>query len=145
MRVFLKLFIGLGIIFVLTGCLGENYDFTPPSIKLSTVNAQLKEANIDWDSDKHYEKKTEDIISLAKKQPPISVTPGQQESIEFDSEDFAVKELSVSLLKKNGKIKINLKDDRSFYFPKETGEYVMEVNLLTDSGSAQYVGNIVIE
>lgn len=144
MKGLLKLFIGLLFVFSLTGCIGEDYDFTPPTVKLLNSDIQLEEANIDWRTDKHYEKETKDILSLAREQRQMSVYAGQQEDLIFDSEDFAVKELGVSVWQKDKKIELDLKN-RSFYFPKEKGEYVIEVNLLTDSGSAQYVGNVVIQ
>lgn len=58
----------LGILFLLTGCIGEDYDFTPPSVTLFESDIPLIEANIDWSSDKQYKKETKDILLLAKKQ-----------------------------------------------------------------------------
>lgn len=144
MKVLLKIFIGVIIImFSLIGCIGEEYDFTPPSVTLFNSNILLEEANIDWHSDKEYKKETEDILSLAKKQKQTFIAAGQKEEISLDSEDFAVNKLSVSVWQNDQKIDLELQD-RSFYFPKETGEYVIEVNLHTDSGFVQYVGNIVL-
>ncbi|MGE7880043.1 hypothetical protein [Peribacillus muralis] len=73
MNGYVKLFIGLLLAFSLTGCFGEDYDFTPPSVTLfngtnSEIDIKLKEANIDWKSDKEYKKETKDILSLARKQ-----------------------------------------------------------------------------
>ena len=40
------------VVFILTGCIGENYDFSPPAINLSSdsniKSEELAEANIDW-------------------------------------------------------------------------------------------------
>ncbi|MGX1983634.1 hypothetical protein EDD69_11369 [Thermolongibacillus altinsuensis] len=149
MKGFFKLFIGLFFAFSLTGCIGEHYDFTPPSVSLDIEygiqSIQLKEANINWNSDKHYEKETKDILSLARKQKQVSVKSGQEGLILFDSEDFKVLDLRVWLWQKDKKMELKLDKNRNFYFPKEKGEYLIEVGLRTDSGSAQYVGNIVIE
>jgi hypothetical protein len=144
---FLKLLIGLFFAFYLTGCIGEHYDFTPPSVTLINSGIQLKEANINWYSpDKHYKKETKDILSLARKQKQVSVNSGQEEFLDFDHGDFMVLDLSVWLWQKDKNIKLKLNNKNyQFYFPKEKGEYLIEVDLRTDSGSAQYVGNIVIE
>ncbi|MFB6466751.1 hypothetical protein ACE38V_07965 [Cytobacillus sp. Hz8] len=53
MNRFFKLFIGLLFILTLTGCFGEEYDFTPPTVSLVnpddiTQEEKLAEANIDW-------------------------------------------------------------------------------------------------
>ncbi|MBA2872267.1 hypothetical protein HNQ85_002576 [Anoxybacillus calidus] len=124
-------------------------DFTPPSVSLDIDNGiqliQLKEANINWYSDKHYNKETKDILSLARKQKQVIVKSGQEVQILFDSEDFKVLDLRVWLWLKDKKIELKLGKNRYFYFPKEKGEYLLEVDLRTDSGSAQYVGNIVIK
>ena len=145
MKGLLKIFIRLFFAFSLTGCIGENYDFTPPSVTLFNSDIQLKEANLDWQSDKHYKKETKDILSLARKQKQASVSSGQQELLVFDSEDFKVEELNVWLWQEDEKINLELDKNRNFYFPEEKGNYLIEVDLLTDSGSAQYVGNIVIQ
>ena len=44
MKVFLKLCIGLIFIFILTGCFGENYDFSPPQLHF-LVTATLNQKN----------------------------------------------------------------------------------------------------
>lgn len=153
MKGLLKLFIVVLFSFSLTGCIGEEYDFTPPTVtlvnsELELNSIQLEEANINWRSDKYYEKETKDILSLAREQKQISVYAGQKEDLTFDSEDFTVYEISVSVWKKDKKvykkIDLELKEDRSFFLPEEKGEYVIEVNLQTDNGSAQYVGNVII-
>lgn len=135
----------LGILFLLTGCIGEDYDFTPPSVTLFESDIPLIEANIDWSSDKQYKKETKDILLLAKKQKQMSVSPNKQDLITFDSEDFEVYELTIYLWKQDEKTKLELDKNRHFNFPKEKGEYLIEVDLLTDKGDAEYVGNVAVE
>ena len=71
MKLCFKLFIGVFFVLTLTGCIGENYDFTPP--KVSIMNAydisdeeELEAANINWNTDKKYTKETKDILSFAR-------------------------------------------------------------------------------
>lgn len=151
MKRFLKFIIGLFYVFSLTGCIGEDYDFTPPTVSLSNPNDiqifYLEEASIAWrgENSKQFEKETKSILLLAKEQKQMYFSSGQKIYLLFDSEDFAVKELNVSVWQNDKKIDLELNDDRSFYFPKEKGEYVIELNLHTDRGYAQYVGNVIIQ
>lgn len=151
MNGFLKLFMGLFLVFILSGCIGEEYDFTPPTVTISTVIESInnqsivfEEVNLDWDSDKHYKKETKDIISLAKEQKPVSFKSGQKVDYDFDSQDFAIEEVNVSVWENDKEIKLELNDDRSFHLPKEEGEYVIVFDLRSTNGSAQFVGNIVM-
>lgn len=145
MKLFSKLLTGLLGIVLLTGCIGEEYDFTPPSVTLVHSEMDLVEANIDWKSEEGYTKETANILQLAKEQPQVSVEAGKEDYLEFDHQDFAIKELSISVWQCEEETQLELKDGQSFNFPNETGEFVVEVNLVTDRGTAQYVGNIVLE
>ncbi|MGG4264262.1 hypothetical protein [Peribacillus simplex] len=150
MNGYLKLFIGLLFTFSLTGCFGEEYDFSPPSVTLSKrtnfeSDIKLKEANIDWKSDKEYKKETKDILSLASKQKQVNIKSGQQGFINFDSQDFKIEEISIWVWKQDEKVKLEVDKNLNFNFPKEKGEYPIEMDLLTEHGSAEYVGNVVIK
>lgn len=145
-----KLLVGLIFVFSLTGCFGESYDFNPPSVKLSSnsniESEELAEANIVWRGEDNKVKKElniKDISSLAKQQPQMNFIAGEKVDLLFEHTDFASKGLSVSVWQNDKKsdLKVN---DISFNLPKEKGEYVIEVNLQTDRGDAQYVGNINI-
>jgi hypothetical protein len=151
MNGFLKLFMGLFLAFTLTGCIGEEYDFTPPTVTISTAiesrnkqSIELEEVNIDWNSDKHYKKETVDILSFARDQKPVSFKSGQKVDYDFDSQDFAIEELNVSIWKNNKEIKLEINDDRSFHLPIDEGEYVIVFDLRSDKGMAQFVGNILM-
>ena len=150
LKIIYKLFAGTCLLFLLGGCIGEDYDFSPPTVRVSaydTANIALKEANLDWhgEDNKSYKKGTKDIIKLGKEQEALTVESGTDGYLEFDSEDFAVKGLTAYVVDTNKQeIKLD-KTDRSFNFPKEKGKYVFVVLLNTDIGSAQYVGNIVVK
>lgn len=151
MRSFLKLTGGLLLIFLLTGCIGEDYDFTPPTVTLESPTTlqpvELVEANLDWrgENGEQLKKETKDIQSFAKEQKQLHFNSGQQVDLRFDSEDFAVETLTVSIWKNAEELTLELNDDRSFYLPKEKGDYVIVVDLHTDLGKAQYTGNIIIQ
>lgn len=81
MKGFLKLFIGLFLTLLLTGCIGEDYDVGVPTAHLSLDHsyAQLKEANISWlEGSKHVQKTIGDIQKFALSQPEIKVNPNQK-------------------------------------------------------------------
>ncbi|WP_449620061.1 hypothetical protein [Robertmurraya sp. Marseille-Q9965] len=149
MKIYFKLFIGLLFAMSLTGCVGESYDFSPPSVKLSSDNTieseELVEANIDWrgENNNQIEKESNDILEVAKNQQPMYFIAGEKVDLLFEHADFQTEGLSVSVWKNDKKIDLEI-NNISFYFPKEKGEYVIEVNLQTDRGNAQYIGNVVI-
>ena len=151
MNTFFKLIIGLFFVFLLTGCIGEEYDFSPPTVSVFTpsgINEQedLTEANIDWNYDKKYNKETKDIQSLAKKQNIMYFNSGQQVQISLENGDFNPNGISVSVWQKENKINLEYqKNDQSFYLPNEKGEYMIVIDIDADSGNAQYVGNVSIQ
>lgn len=149
MKAALKLCIGILCAFVLTACFGENYDFSPPTVLLmnpsSLEDEELTETNIDWDSDEHYKKTTNDYVMFASSLDPLQYEAEQQLTIGFDSQDFAIHELLVFVWKNDEKTEVELQEDRSFHLPAEPGEYILEVELESNSGEAQYVGNILVK
>ena len=106
---------------------------------------ELEEANIDWRSPVQYQIETEDIQSLAREQKQVKVNSGQQAELLFEHEDFDVRELNISVWVNDEKKKLELSDNRTFYFPEVKGEYVLDLVLRTSKGYVQYVGNIVIQ
>ncbi|WP_301107663.1 hypothetical protein [Sporosarcina sp.] len=149
MNAALKLCIAIICAFLLTACFGENYDFSPPTVLVmdpsSLEDEELTETNIDWDSDEHYKKTTDDYVTFANSLEALQYEAEQQLTIEFDSQDFAISELLVSVWKNGEKTELELRDDRSFHLPAEPGEYILEVELVSDTGEAQYVGNILLK
>ncbi|MDU9694093.1 hypothetical protein O0Q50_23195 [Priestia aryabhattai] len=153
MKNILKMCLGIMTLLPLGGCFGEDYDFSPPTVTISpTVNdiidTDLKEANVDWkgENNEPYKKETKDISKLAMKQQSLAVGTETEGNIRFDSQDFSIGGLTVSAIKNNKKQELKLnEEDRTFSFPKEKGKYVIEVDLYTDRGQAQYVGNIVVK
>ncbi|WP_453989789.1 hypothetical protein [Bacillus nitroreducens] len=149
MNVLIRLCIGLIFLFIVTGCIGEEYDFSPPTITLSSnsniESEELVEANIDWrgEENKPIEKETENIEELAKQQQQMYFTAGEKVDLLSDHADFKLEELRVSIWQNDHKLDLEV-TDISFDLPKEKGEYVIEVNLQTDRGKAQYVENVVI-
>lgn len=143
----------LGLFFVvsLTGCFGEEYDYSPPTASLTnpddiTQEEKLAEANIDWTYDEKYNKETDDIQSLAKKQNKMYFNSGQRVQFNLEDGHFDAKDVKVSIWQGENKVDLAI-DNAGQYFnlPKEKGEYMIVLELPTDKGTAQYVGNIVIQ
>ncbi|MDT0160627.1 MULTISPECIES: hypothetical protein [Bacillus] len=135
---------------VLAGCFGEDYDFSPPTVSLFnpddiTQETALEEANVEWDFDEQYNKKTDDVQALAKKQEVMHFNSGQKVQYILEAGHFDSDGVSVSVWKNDSETKLKLEKGQSFYLPEETGEYVIVFDLDTDKGDAQYVGNIVVE
>lgn len=149
----MRLFAKLGIIVIstllLTACFGEDYDFTPPDVTLMnhteyTDTDELTAVNIEWDSDKLYTKKTNDIFSVANDQKTLVYHIGQEVRIVFVTQDFAIRKLSAYFMKDGIKTEIEV-DGEVFNMPNEKGEYIIVLHLLADSGTVEYVGNVLIE
>lgn len=151
MKLVSQLLIGMFFVFSLTGCFGEEYDFSPPTVSLTnpddiTQEVQLAEANIDWTFDEKYNKETKDILSLAKKQNKIYFKSGQRVQFNLEDGTFDAKKVEIALWQNENKIDLTI-DNAGQYFnlPKEKGEYMIVVDVPTNKGNAQYVGIIVIQ
>lgn len=149
---YLKLFVGFVFIFLLAGCIGEDYDFSPPTVNVYNPNdidsqQTLAEANIDWKhEDQIYNKETEDIKALAEEQNIISFKAGDTVSINLEDGDFVQDRISVSLLKNEDNIELEYNGkQQTFNLPMEKGEFILVVGVDTSRGNAQYVGNLVIQ
>lgn len=146
----LKLVLGWCLVILLTGCIGESYDFSPPTVSLVDPNyigeeTELAEANVEWYNDKKFNKRTDDIYSFVQKQEPIIFNSGQQVDFLIENGFFDPEGINISMMKNQHKIEVEVQDSQTFYLPKEKGEYLIEVNLESDKGDAQYVGKIVIQ
>lgn len=148
-NLFYKAFCAVLITAVLTGCIGENYDFNPPALKISNssniMSEELAESAVDWRGEDNIqiEKDVADKLELAKEQSQIQMSAGERVDLIFGHGDFERQELKVFLVKDNKEFEMEVTDD-FFMLPDQIGEYVLQVNLQTDRGSAQYIGNIVI-
>ena len=150
-RFFLLIF-GLFSVFVLSGCFGEDYDYSPPKAVIMAdyengdLKVELAEANIDWKSDKTYTKETEDIVSLAKNQNKIYVKSGEELSFSLSDGIFDEKKVEISLWQGEKEIELPINiSGNVFNAPEEKGEYILELYLPSDKGFAQYVGYIIIQ
>ena len=144
-----KIMIGMLSILLLTGCFGESYDFSPPTVSLSTSNAiiskeKLAEANIKWYQDNVFNKKTDNLFSLARKQEPILVKKGSQLELNIENGYDDLENIEVSIWKGQQETILGIEEDKTFYLPKVEGEYMIVVELDTSKGMAQYVGNLMI-
>ncbi|MFG6117822.1 hypothetical protein [Thalassobacillus sp. B23F22_16] len=155
-----NLFLGMFVIFALTGCIAEDYDVGVPTAHLSAEShlvagsqyIQLTEANIDWRSSSgEVEENIGNIEEFGLSQEKINVFPNQEASVEFEENkenggDIWTDPTITAALWKNGeKTDINWNEYREFQFPANKGNYVLEVTFTTGNKTAQYVGNIVIE
>lgn len=154
MKLFYKLFIGWFFAFILTGCFAEDYDVGVPTAHLNfdIVSVQLTEANISWNTASEDVQQTiENIEEYASTLDEIKVFSGQKASLDFKENEenggdiWTDPTITVALLKGDKRIELALDDSGEFKFPTKAGSYVLEVEFNNSVGSAQYVGNIVIE
>lgn len=154
MNKFLKLFMGLFLAFTLTGCIGEDYDVGVPTAHLyfEFDDVKLKEANISWNTESEDVQKTiDDIQKFALSQKEIKVVSNQKVFLEFKENEknggdiWTAPIITVALWKGEEQIEIKMDDSREFRFPNTNGRYILEVNFISKAGSAQYVGNVLIQ
>ncbi len=154
MKVFVNLLIGLLFAFMLTGCIGEDYDVGVPTAHLNFDHSsvQLTEANISWKTaSEDVQKSIEDIKKYASSLDEIKVLPGQKTSLDFEENEknggdiWTDVQVSAFLLKDDERIELEFDDFREFQFPTDKGSYVLEVKFSSTAGSTQYVGNVSIE
>lgn len=141
-------FISLFFVVLLTGCIGEEYNYNPPNAfiesHLDFVKGDLETANIEWNSDKKYTKKTSDIEAFAMEQEPLHYYAGQKMNIRFDNGDISINNINIYVKKDGEKIELPV-DQQVFEIPKEEGNYLIVVKLETDSGNTEYVGNLNVQ
>jgi hypothetical protein len=154
MNGFLKSLIGLCLFFTLTGCIGEDYDVGVPTahLNLDILSVQLTEANISWDkASEDVQQKIEDIEKFASSLDEIKVFSNQKASLDFKENEenggdiWTDLKITVSLLKDDQRIELPLDNSREFQFPTNKGSYVLEVEFINSAGSAQYLGNVLID
>ncbi|MGE8205378.1 hypothetical protein ACQKP0_12495 [Heyndrickxia sp. NPDC080065] len=157
MNVCLKFLTVLFLAFTLTGCIGEDYDVGVPTAHLSLddgnfFSKQLAEANISWSSSSGDVQQTiADIREFGLSQDEIRVSANQKVFLDFKENEenggdiWTDPEITASLLKDGQKIELKMDDSREFRFPTNKGNYVLVVEYITSSGSAQYVGNVLIQ
>lgn len=138
-----------------TGQVGEVYDGGVPIAQLSIDNSNipLTEANISWDAESIGVQRTiEDIEEYATSLNTINFPSGKKvlldltENVENGGggDIWADSKITVSLLKDNERIELELDESREFRFPPNIGNYVLVVEYVNPSGKAQYVGNVII-
>ena len=109
MKYFTTVFAGLFSIVLLAGCnfIAEDYDYTPPTVSLTYSDIELEEANINWDTKGDTsvdgKVKTDNIFELAKEQEPVAVKAGENDSLQFDSQDFLLKKCNCFALERRSK------------------------------------------
>lgn len=142
---FIKYLTILFSVILLSGCIGKEYDYNPPNASFGYSDIPMVKSDFYWSIDEGYNMKKTDIINLVKEQEKISVHHGHEDFIVFDKENFFVKDLTLFIWQGNEKKQLELDKFSNFKYPEETGEYILELNLVTKHGKAQYFANILVE
>lgn len=154
MKLYLRLFIGLLFALTLTGCFGEDYDVGVPTahLVLGFTDIQLTEANISWETQSENVHETiDDVQEFGLSEDEIKVFANQEATLDFKENEknggdiWTDPEITAVLLNGEEQIEIKMNDFREFRFPSDKGNYVLKVEFKSSAGSAQYVGNILIQ
>ncbi|WP_260631047.1 hypothetical protein [Bacillus sp. S/N-304-OC-R1] len=121
-------------------------------LNLDIASVQLTEANISWKTASEDVQKTIiDIEEYALSLDEIKVFSGQKVILDFIENEknggdiWTDPKITVALLKNDKRTELALDDLGEFRFPTNKGNYVLEVKFINSAGSAQYVGNVVIQ
>ncbi|MGM1035525.1 MAG: hypothetical protein ACQEXK_24255 [Bacillota bacterium] len=155
MKGFFRLFIEMFLVFILTGCIGEDYDVGVPTAHLYsedlTTSVQLTEGNISWSSSSgEVDQKIDAIQVFGLSQEEMKVSTNEKVFLDFEENEenggdiWTDPKITVALLKDEQRIELEM-DDREFRIPNNKGSYVLEVVFTSSRGTAQYVGNILIQ
>lgn len=140
-------------ILLLNGCIGEDYYEDPPTahLEIGDEKYKLKEGNRNWRfTEEDLNKKHIDLKELAAKQKQITVKPGGRALLVYEQngEDgryiYTGQKIGV-VARKGDEIQILSEQSGGFYFPKEKGNYVLEIDFDSDQGDTEFVGNINVE
>lgn len=136
--------------------IGEDYDGGVPFAQLYMGNEHfsLAKGNTSWSTTSGSSEQTiKDIEEYASSMNAINVSSGRKvflgftknkENGERGGDIWMDSKITVSLLKGDERIELELDESNEFYFPKNTGNYVLEVEFESPAGKAQYVGNVTI-
>jgi hypothetical protein len=160
MKIFKPLIIIVAIVLVLgiiiyvamakSNFIAEDYDGNPPNaiLHLKRNDVDLPKANIHWDigTEEYKDKKVNDIQKYAEKTKKIDIESGENVGLELapNGGNFNEKEVKVQVWELNNKDnKETLKvEDGAITLPNIKGERVLEVNLVADEGTVQYISKI---
>jgi len=102
---------------------------------------ELELYKADW---RKYTAETDDMSLFRNRLEALNYDSGEQLEISFDHHDFEIEDLRVYANHNDEKTNLPVKD-KFFDLPEEEGDYIIVVKILTDRGSAEYAGKIIIE
>ena len=156
MKIFSSFFVGLFVMSLLTGCIGEDYDVGVPTayievtIGSNDLEYPLTKANIIWESSSGKENHVvKDIEEFGLKQEEIWVFANQAvrfvvKENEENGGDSWPNSISIKRWKDGEKTNIDVNENGEFKIPDIEGNYLLEVLINNSTNRAQYLGNVVI-
>ena len=155
----LKKFILLcGVIFTLSGCIGENYSVGHPitTINNGSSSYELTPIFVAWQT--QGDQTSIDSNVSDRSLPNIIVHSDEYITLQFSDsindegeytdvniEVFAVQQDKEQLLYETTEITSYLEEKHSFTVPNEVGEFLLEVHFSSNSNTAEYVGRLLVE
>lgn len=137
------------MISLLTGCIGEKYDFSPPTLAFynGVIEYNLIEANVKWNLDAdQYNKENEDLQKVADTKEQMYFSPGQVVDYELKDGTFDSAEIDVKVMQNDMEQPLSVNASlQEIQMPSEKGMYLLIANISTSRGTAQYVYNLEIK
>ena len=111
----------------------------PTVIKYNIPSKRIKRQNAKYEE-------TEDFQELAEMQNIIYFESRELVALNMENGTFDPNKIKVSVLQNENKIELEyIIVNQTFNLPTEKGKYILVVDIETDKGNAQYVGNIAVQ
>lgn len=153
-----KYLLGLTILstLILTACFGEDYDVGVPTAALYTpgvaIHKDLTESNVNWSSsDGDVKKEVQDLQAFTKDLPYTYFPINEQVQIDFrenkknGGDIWTDPSITAYLIAEDSTItQLKVSDTIEVTLPSTPGNYTFVTKFSSQSGRAEYVGNIIL-
>ncbi|MCK1992032.1 hypothetical protein GW626_16910 [Peribacillus muralis] len=125
--------------------IGEDYDTSPPTGQLHVNGSEIimEQGNVNWEvkDGEFVKKRVEDIKAFAQKEK-IDIPSGEDIGFSYLANGTVLeKEITAQLWNKSKKESISI-EDNTLHLPSRKGTFILEINLVAEQGTVQYISTI---
>ncbi|WP_057913133.1 hypothetical protein [Peribacillus muralis] len=127
--------------------IGEDYDTSPPTGQLHVNGSEIimEQGNVNWEvkDGEFFKKRVEDIKAFAFAQKEkIDIPSGEDIGFSYLANGTVLeKEITAQLWNNNKKESISI-EDNTLHLPSRKGTIILEINLVAEQGTVQYISTI---
>ncbi|MFD9625247.1 hypothetical protein [Peribacillus muralis] len=125
--------------------IGEDYDTSPPTGQLHVNGSEIimEQGNVNWEvkDGEFVKKRVENIKAFAQKEK-IDIPSGEDIGFSYLANGTVLeKEITAQLRNNNKKESISI-EDNTLHLPSRKGTFILEINLVAEQGTVQYISTI---